>query len=91
MLDKSHSNYSHLDRPEVLMGLFHPRSEYGSVEKPANAIDLLIPVERDIMVGGRFHMAGKSAPNVLFFHGAKGVEESRKDPNVGQTNAGHPC
>jgi pimeloyl-ACP methyl ester carboxylesterase len=69
MLDNSHSDYSHLDRPEVLMGLFHPRSEYGAFEKPANAIDLLIPVEGDVVVGGRFHMAGKSAANVLFFHG----------------------
>jgi len=69
MLDRSHSDYSHLDRPEVLMGLFHPRPEYGSIEKPANAIDLLIPVESDVVVGGRFHMTEKSAPNVLFFHG----------------------
>jgi fermentation-respiration switch protein FrsA (DUF1100 family) len=58
-----------MDMPEVLMGLFHPRPEYDSIEKPANAIDLLIPVESAIVVGGRFHMAEKSVPNVLFFHG----------------------
>ncbi len=69
MLDRFHSDYSHLDRPEVLMRLFHPRPEYGSNGKPANAIDLLIPVENDIVVGGRFHMIEKSAPNILFFHG----------------------
>jgi fermentation-respiration switch protein FrsA (DUF1100 family) len=69
MLDRSHSDYSQLDRPEVLMGLFHPRPEYGVYEKNANAIDLLIPVESDIVVGARFHMTGKSAANVLFFHG----------------------
>lgn len=67
--DRSHSDYSHLDRPEVLMRLFHPRPEYGSNGKPANAIDLLIPAEHDIVVGGRFHRIEKSAPNVLFFHG----------------------
>ena len=67
--DRSHSDYAHLDRPEILMRLFHPRPEYGSNGKPANAIDLLIPVENDIVVGGRFHMIEKSAPNVLFFHG----------------------
>ena len=30
---------------------------------------MLIPVEKDEVVGGRFHMAEKSAPNILFFHG----------------------
>ena len=69
MTDRFHSDYSHLDRPEFLMGLFHPRHEYGSIDKPGTAIDLLIPVEGDIVVGGRFHMTEKSAPNVLFFHG----------------------
>ena len=63
------SDYSQLDRPEVLMRLFHPRSEYGSLEKLANTVDLLIPVEGDVVLGARFHMRGKSAPNILFFHG----------------------
>ena len=63
------SDYSHLDTPEVLTRLFHPRSEYGSLEKPANAEDLLIPVEGDVVVGARFHVRGKSSPNILFFHG----------------------
>ena len=58
-----------MDRPEVLMGLFHPRPEFGSIEKPANAIDVLIPVESDMVVGGRFHVTEKSAPKILFFHG----------------------
>lgn len=62
-------DYSILDTPEVLMRLFHPRPEYGSAEKPANAEDLLIPVEGDALIGGRFHRADKSAPNILFFHG----------------------
>ena len=63
------SDYSQLDGPEVLMRLFHPRPEYGSIEKPENAVDLLIPVENDVVVGARFHVTGKSAPNILFFHG----------------------
>jgi fermentation-respiration switch protein FrsA (DUF1100 family) len=63
------SDYSHLDRPEILMRLFHPRPEYRGREKPENAIDLLIPVEGDLVVGGRFHLTSKSAPNILFFHG----------------------
>jgi pimeloyl-ACP methyl ester carboxylesterase len=69
MIDRFHSDYSQLDRPEVLTGLFHPRPEYGAFEKNANAIDLLIPAESGIVVGARFHMTGKSAANVLFFHG----------------------
>ena len=69
LLDKSPGDYSSLDRPEVLMRLFHPRPEHGSNGKPANAIDLLIPVGNDIVVGGRFHMIEKSAPNIFFFHG----------------------
>ena len=69
MNNRSYGDYSHLDRPEILMHLFHPRPEYGASGKPDNAIDVLIPVEKDIVVGGRFHMTSKSAPNILFFHG----------------------
>lgn len=67
MNDHAKVDYSVLDRPEVLFRLFNPRP--GGYRKPKNAIDLLIPVEGDIVVGGRFHMVAKSAPNVLFFHG----------------------
>ncbi len=69
MIDESNSDYSSMDRPEVLTGLFHPRPEYRSIEKSANAIEVSIPVEGDIVVGGRFHVTKRSAPNVLFFHG----------------------
>jgi len=69
MIERSEIDYSHLDRPEILMGLFHPRPEYGSIARAANTIDVLIPVESNILLGGRFHMTEKSAPNILFFHG----------------------
>jgi pimeloyl-ACP methyl ester carboxylesterase len=69
MPDRSHSDYSHLDTADVLLRLFHPRPEYGSSEKPKSAVDVLIPVEEDVVIGARFHMGAKSAPNVLFFHG----------------------
>jgi len=69
MTDRSHSDYSLLDTPEVLMRLFHPRPEHGPSEKPADAVDVLIPVEEEVVVGGRFHVGSKSFPNVLFFHG----------------------
>jgi fermentation-respiration switch protein FrsA (DUF1100 family) len=57
-----------LDRPDVLMVLFHPRPEapaaYGG---PAQ--DLMIPVAADVAVGARFHFQGQDSPNLLFFHG----------------------
>jgi fermentation-respiration switch protein FrsA (DUF1100 family) len=31
--------------------------------------DILIPVQEDIAIGARFHMAEKSGGNILFFHG----------------------
>jgi pimeloyl-ACP methyl ester carboxylesterase len=63
MIEGSNIDYSHLDLPEILIGLFHPRPEYGSIVKSANAIDVSIPVEGNIRVAGRFYMTGKSAPN----------------------------
>jgi pimeloyl-ACP methyl ester carboxylesterase len=69
MIDNSYNDYSHLDRPEVLSGLFHPRPDYEPIKNPEKAIDLLIPVEGSVVVAARFHMKDKSAPNVLFFHG----------------------
>jgi fermentation-respiration switch protein FrsA (DUF1100 family) len=68
MIDISTIDYSALDRPEILMFLFHPRPEWEKGEAPA-ARDVLIPVEGGAAIGGRFHMAGKSCPNILFFHG----------------------
>ena len=77
MKDISTIDYSILDRPEVLMFLFHPRPE--PTESPVQAAesetrmagqkDILIPVQAEIAVGARFHMAEKSGGNLLFFHG----------------------
>jgi fermentation-respiration switch protein FrsA (DUF1100 family) len=69
MIDGSNSEYSQLDSPEILMGLFHPRPEYELITRVVNAIQVAISVETNIVVSGRFHMTGKSAPNILFFHG----------------------
>ena len=77
MKDISTIDYSMLDRPEVLMFLFHPRPEptvsaYQSTEPENRMIppkDILIPVKEDIAIGARFHMADKSGGNLLFFHG----------------------
>ncbi|MBW2616774.1 MAG: alpha/beta hydrolase [Deltaproteobacteria bacterium] len=69
MIDISQIDFSALDRPEILMFLFHPRPEWGEPGSTGTAEDLLIPVESDVVVGTRFHPADKSAPTILFFHG----------------------
>ena len=63
------ADYSMLDRPEVLMYLFHPRPEWGADASSASATDISIPVENGVAIGARFHMARKESPNILFFHG----------------------
>ena len=77
MIDISKIDYSALDRPEVLLSLFHPRPEPRSsgfsASDPVQLVparkDHLIPVENDVVVGARFHMAEKSGCNIIFFHG----------------------
>ena len=59
------------------MFLFHPRAETSmspfrgpdSQSLVAAKNDILIPVEDDVDIGARFHMAKKSGANILFFHG----------------------
>jgi len=68
MIETTTIDYSFLDRPEILMFLFHPRPEWrGTGAGPGE--DILIPSEGDVVLGGRFHMGDKRAPNILFFHG----------------------
>ena len=62
-------DYSDLDRPDILMLLFHPRPEWDAPGMARGAAEVLIPVEEDIVVGARFHMSEERAPNILFFHG----------------------
>ena len=69
MIDISTIDYSKFDRPEILMMLFHPRAEWPISEGGKESKDILIPVDRDVVVGGRFHLSGKSKTNILFFHG----------------------
>ena len=69
MIDISQIDYSPLDRPEILMFLFHPRPELGAPRIGTSTEEILIPVEKDVAVGARFHLSGKSFPNILFFHG----------------------
>ena len=69
MIDISKIDYAILDRPEILMYLFHPRPEFGRPVPTSGQKDFMIPVEADIAVGARFHLADKTACNILFYHG----------------------
>ena len=77
MIDISKIDYSVLDRPEVLQFLFHPRPEppgsylqtTGSARLNSDEADILIPVDEEVAIGARFHMAKKSDASILFFHG----------------------
>ncbi len=67
MVKHGEDNYSCINRPKILMALFHPRPEWNS--PPENSNDLMIPVEDDVSIGARFHPWRKDAPTILFFHG----------------------
>ena len=69
MIDISKIDYSKLDRPEILMMLFHPRPEWPMLQGERATSEVLIPVEKEVVVGGRFHLSGELNPNILFFHG----------------------
>jgi fermentation-respiration switch protein FrsA (DUF1100 family) len=69
-------DYAVLDRPEVLMLLFHPRAESDSTLPSARkatwtskVADEMIPVADGVAIGARFHMAQSTGANILFFHG----------------------
>ena len=69
MTPKAITDYSILDRPEILRFLFHPRPEPPRSGRSSGAEDVLIPVAEGIRIGTRLHMAAAEAPNILFFHG----------------------
>ena len=69
MPNQNEIHYEILDRPEVLMFLFHPRREVGTSAAVPPDCDVMIPVAEDVRIGGRFHMSDPSHPNILIFHG----------------------
>ncbi len=69
MTDNTTVDYSMLDRPEVLINLFHPRPEWGESRGRGPATDMFIPVAAEVAIGARFHMVTNTAANILFFHG----------------------
>lgn len=68
-MDLSQSDYSAFDISEITMCLFHPRPEWRMPVMGQGTESHLIPVARDATIGARFYLAGKSCPNILFFHG----------------------
>jgi hypothetical protein len=69
MENQQAADYAFLDRPEVLMFLFHPRAEAVNTGDEVAGKEMLIPVQADIAVGSCFHGINASAPTILFFHG----------------------
>lgn len=65
MTDSNFHDYKALDHPGILAYIFHPRAS----ARPAGPNDILIPVADDVHIGACFHVAGKDAPTILFFHG----------------------
>ncbi|MFZ2446708.1 MAG: alpha/beta hydrolase [Syntrophobacteraceae bacterium] len=68
MADLPTIDYSALDRPEILHNIFYPRREWHGAET-GRATGISIPVEEGVSIGARFHLADKTGPNILFFHG----------------------
>jgi len=60
-------DYSLLDQPHILRFVFYPREDYSP--PPRNAVDHLVPVEKEISIGCRFYPSTKEAPSILYFHG----------------------
>jgi fermentation-respiration switch protein FrsA (DUF1100 family) len=69
MIDISRIDYTAFDHPEITSLLFYPRHEEVPLTAGGSAESVLIPVERNIVVGARLHISGREAANMLFFHG----------------------
>lgn len=69
MSDSVLNDYSQLDRPEILSALFHPRKQSPYLQTPPHCEQVQIEVEKNICIGGRFHMAPNPTAAILFFHG----------------------
>ena len=74
MNDFLKTDYTILDRPEILNFLFHPRASAARGETrgrtdPCSITDHMIPVSEGDKIGARFHMTSRTGPSILFFHG----------------------
>lgn len=62
------SDYSKLDRAEVLTHIFNPRKTERT-PLADNSCDFDCTVEENIVLGCRFHAADQEAPTIIYFHG----------------------
>lgn len=88
MIDISHIEYSAFDNPLITGSLFYPRPEWGTFTPGEHAESILIPVEKDVVVGACFQFAGKEAANILFFHGNGEIVADYNDMGALYTHAG---
>jgi fermentation-respiration switch protein FrsA (DUF1100 family) len=65
--DMSQTDYSALDRPEILSFVFYPRKDF--TKTPPNASDYFLPVDKDVPISCRFYIHNRSSPSILYFHG----------------------
>jgi pimeloyl-ACP methyl ester carboxylesterase len=68
MIDLTQIRYPAFDKPEICRVLFYPRREKAGPQG-IGPERLMIPVEKEVTVGGRFHLSGQESPTILFFHG----------------------
>ena len=69
MSKHSFTDFSLLDKPEVLQRLFHPRRESHNAAVGGRVMRFMIPVEDGVSIGARFYPSDKSKATILFFHG----------------------
>lgn len=61
------SDYSLLDRPEVIQFIFYPRKDCTTA--PPNATDHLISVDDGVEISCRLYFCDQASPSILYFHG----------------------
>jgi len=88
VIDISQIDCSAFDNPVITGSLFYPRPEWGLSTPDEHAESILIPVDKDVVVGARFHFAGKEAANIVFFHGNGEIVADYNDMGALYTNIG---
>jgi fermentation-respiration switch protein FrsA (DUF1100 family) len=69
VIDISRIDYSKFDHPIIMRLLFHPRPEWSPSVSRAGVESMLIPVDKNVVIGARFYLSGDEKPSMLFFHG----------------------
>ena len=74
--------FSLLDRPEVLLFVFHPRKDIPNKPMAGNAKTYLIPVDQSISISCCFYAGDESYANILYFHGNGEIASDYEDIGV---------